>query len=59
VTAAWLRAQAVLRRQWRATVFLAVFAGLAGGAVMSAWSYSRRAQWRAGRDHLGRVLRTE
>lgn len=37
----WVRA--VLRRHWRSTVFLALFAGLAAGAVMTAAAYSRRA----------------
>jgi hypothetical protein len=41
--AARLWARSILRRHWRATVFLAVFAGLAGGAVMAALDYSRRA----------------
>src|SRR5687768_16563982 len=41
--AARLWARSIVRRHWRATVFLAVFAGLAGGAVMAAWDYSRRA----------------
>ena len=41
--AVWLWVRSILRRHWRSTVFLAVFAGLAGGVVMTAWEYSRRA----------------
>jgi hypothetical protein len=32
----------LLRRGWRATVFLALFAGLAAGVVMAAWAAGRR-----------------
>ncbi len=41
--AAWLWVWSILRGRWRATVLLAVFAGFAGGVVMTAWEYSRRA----------------
>ena len=38
-----MRAGLLLRRGWRATVFLALLAGLAGGVAMAAWSIGRRA----------------
>lgn len=37
-----LWARAIGRRRWAATVFLALFAGLAGGAVMTAMGVARR-----------------
>ncbi len=39
---ALLWARAIGRRRWAATVFLALFAGLAGGAVMTAMGVARR-----------------
>ena len=38
-----MRAGLLLRRGWRATVFLALLAGLAGGVAMAAWSIGRKA----------------
>lgn len=42
VNAAMLWAKSMLRRNWRATIFLAVFAGLGAGAVMTAFEVARR-----------------
>ncbi|MCU1364914.1 MAG: hypothetical protein JWN39_553 [Ilumatobacteraceae bacterium] len=41
--AAVLWARSILRRSRVATIFLAVFAGLVGTAVLTSWEYSRRA----------------
>lgn len=41
--AALLWARSLLRRNRRATMFLALFSGLAAASVMTAWQYSRRA----------------
>ncbi|MCU1398568.1 MAG: hypothetical protein JWN62_1677 [Acidimicrobiales bacterium] len=41
--AAVLWARSILRRSRLATIFLAVFAGLVGTAVLTSWEYSRRA----------------
>ncbi len=38
-----MRVGLLLRRGWKATVFLAVLAGLAGGVAMASWSLGRRA----------------
>ncbi|MGH9271709.1 MAG: hypothetical protein ACRDZ2_10600, partial [Ilumatobacteraceae bacterium] len=38
-----LRVRLLLRRGWKATVFLAVLAGLAGGVAMASWSLGRKA----------------
>jgi putative ABC transport system permease protein len=35
-------ARSLLRRHWRATIALALFAGLAGGAALGAWGIARR-----------------
>jgi hypothetical protein len=37
-----MRARSLLRRHWRATIALGVFAGLAGGAALGVWGISRR-----------------
>ena len=37
-----MRARSLLRRYWRATVALGVFAGLAGGAALGVWGIARR-----------------
>ena len=37
-----MRASSLLRRGWRATIFLAVLAGLASGIAMAAWGAGRR-----------------
>jgi hypothetical protein len=37
-----LRARSLLRRYWRATIALGVFAGLAGGAALGVWGIARR-----------------
>ena len=42
-SATWLLARSIMRRNLRATVFLALFVALAGAAAMTAWEYSRRA----------------
>lgn len=41
--AAVLWARSILRRSWRSTILLTLFAGLLGTAVLTAWEYSRRA----------------
>ena len=40
--AAALWARSMLRRNWRATIFLTLFAGIAAGAVMTAFEVARR-----------------
>ena len=37
-----MRARSLLRRHWRATIALGVFAGLAGGAALGVWGIARR-----------------
>ncbi len=37
-----IRARSLLRRHWRATIALGVFAGLAGGAALGVWGIARR-----------------
>ncbi len=37
-----MRARSLLRRYWRATIALGVFAGLAGGAALGLWGIARR-----------------
>ena len=37
-----MRAAHLVRRGWRATIFLALLAGLAGGVAMAAWAAGRR-----------------
>ncbi len=37
-----MRTAHLVRRNWRATVFLALLAGLAGGVAMGAWAAGRR-----------------
>ena len=37
-----MRAALLVRRNWRATVFLVLLAGLAGGIAIGAWSVGRR-----------------
>ena len=37
-----MRVALLVRRNWRATVFLALLAGLAGGVAIGAWSVRRR-----------------
>ncbi len=37
-----MRARSLLRRHWRATIVLGVFAGLAGGAALGVWGIARR-----------------
>lgn len=41
--AGWLWARSLLRRNWRSTIFLTLFAALAASAAMTAWEFSRRA----------------
>ncbi|CAN0067984.1 unnamed protein product, partial [Phaeothamnion confervicola] len=43
-SATWALARSILRRNWRASVFLVVFVGLSGAAAMTAWEFSRRAE---------------
>ena len=40
--AAWYRAKGELRRRWRATLFLALVVGVAGGAVLTTVAGARR-----------------
>lgn len=42
MSAAWMWARAVLRRQWGATISLTLFAGIAGGLVLAAMGVARR-----------------
>ncbi len=37
-----MRARSLLRRHWRATIALGVFAGVAGGAALGVWGIARR-----------------
>ena len=37
-----MRAALLVRRNWRATVFLVLLAGLAGGVAIGAWTVGRR-----------------
>ena len=37
-----MRARSLLRRHWRATIALGVFAGIAGGAALGVWGIARR-----------------
>ena len=36
-----MRAALLVRRNWRATVFLVLLAGVVGGIAMGAWTISR------------------
>lgn len=44
MSAVWVRARAELRRQWKATVVLAVLVGLAGGAALAGVAGARRTE---------------
>jgi len=43
MSAALLWTRSLWRHHWRATILVGVFVGLAAGAAMTAWEYSRRA----------------